>query len=88
MNSNEPTWTKQISSEQVCSFFYAFAIIYGVIGALGIGMVLWSLFYGKLPTSIAIPFLIHILITSSLAFITALFHYLVCTRALLDSKKA
>ena len=86
MNSNEPNWTKQISSEQVCSFFYAFAIIYGVIGALGIGMGLWSLFYGKLPTALAIPFLIHILITSSLAFITALFHYLVCTRALLNSK--
>jgi hypothetical protein len=87
MNSNEPTWTKQISSEQVCSFFYAFSIIYAVIGALGIGMVIWYLFYGKLPTVLAIPLLIHMLITSSLAFITALFHYLVCTRALLNSKQ-
>jgi len=87
MNSNEPNWTKQISSEQVCSFFYAFAIIYGVIGGLGIGMVIWLLFFAKLPLHLAILFLIHVLITSSLAFITALFHYLICSRALLNSKQ-
>ena len=87
MNSNEPNWTKQISSEQVCSFFYAFAIIYGVIGALGIGMGIWYIFYGKLPAALTIPFLIQILISSSLAFITALFHYLICSRALLNSKQ-
>ena len=86
MESREPSWTKEISSEQVCSFFYAFAIIYGVIGVLS--MAVWSLFFSKIATSKVIPYLIHILITSSLAFVTALFHYLVCTRALLDSKKA
>ena len=88
MESREPSWTKQISSEQVCSFFYAFAIIYGVIGVLGVSMAVWSLFFSKIARSIVLPYLIHILITSSLAFVTALFHYLVCTRALLDSKKA
>ena len=84
--SNEPTWTQQISSEQVCSFFYAFAIIYGVIGVLGIGMSVWSLFFSKIPSALVMPLLIQIVITSTLAFVTALFHYLVCTRALLNSK--
>lgn len=88
MNSNEPSWTKQISSQQVCSFFYAFAIIYAVVGALGIGMSVYSLIFSKIPSGLMMPLLIQIVITSTLAFVTALFHYLVCTRALLDSKKA
>lgn len=80
---SEPNWTKQISSEQVCSFFYAFSIVYAIIGSLGIAFGLWGLFFGKLPTSIILPYLIQIILTSGLAFITALFHYLICQRALL-----
>lgn len=80
----EPTWTKQISNNQVCSFFYAFSIIYGVVGVLGIAFGVWALFFSKVPSSFIVPYLIQILITSGLAFITALFHYLICTRALLE----
>lgn len=79
----EPNWTKQITSEQVCSFFYIFFIIYVVIGALSIAIAIWGIFFGKLPTSFIIPYLIQIIITSSIAFTTALFHYLICQRALL-----
>jgi len=86
MSSEEPSWTKQISSEQVCSFFYAFAIIYGVVGALGLLFGLWALFFSKLPSSFVIPYLIQVLISSGIAFITALFHYLICQRALLEKK--
>lgn len=84
MSTTEPSWTKQITNDQVCSFFYAFAIIYGIVGVLGLTVGVWGLFFGKLPTSFVIPYLIQILITSSIAFITALFHYLICQRALLN----
>jgi len=78
---HEPSWTKQISSEQVCSFFYAFAIIYAVIGVLS---VLSIVFISKLPLNFRLFGLSYCILTSSLAFITALFHYLICERALLN----
>jgi hypothetical protein len=80
----EPNWTKQISSDQVCTFFYAFAIIYAVIGVIGILFGLWNLFFGKMPLYLVTPLLIQTILTSGLAFITALFHYLICQRALLS----
>jgi hypothetical protein len=80
----EPNWTKQITSEQVCSFFYAFSIVYAIIGAIAILFGLWNLFFGKMPLYLVTPLLIQTILTSSLAFITALFHYLICQRALLS----
>lgn len=82
----EPSWTKQISSEQVCSFFYAFAIINAVIGVLGLALGLWSIFVSKMPVYLVTPMLIQILITSGLAFTSSLFQYLICQRALLTKE--
>lgn len=82
----EPNWTKEISNEQLCSFFYAFSIIYGVLGVLGILLLLWVLFFSKVPSSILISYSLQLLISSALAFVTALFHYLICQRALIDKK--
>lgn len=79
----EPNWTKQISSEQVCSFFYAFAIIYVVIAVLSFIIAIFLLFRSKSPFHVFLPALINLVITGSIAFITALFHYLICQRALL-----
>ena len=78
----EPNWTKQITNEQLCTFFYAFAIVYAIIGCLGITFGMWGLF-AKLPPSFIFPFLFQIILTCGLAFVTALFHYLICQRALL-----
>ena len=80
---HEPTWTKQISNEQVCSFFYMFAIIYAIIGVLSIVSIV---FIYKLPLNLRLFALSYCILTSSLAFITALFHYLICERALLNNK--
>jgi len=82
----EPSWTKQISSEQVCTFFYAFAIVNAVIGLLGLGLGLWSIFVTKMPVSFVTPMLIQIVITSGLAFTSALFQFLICERALLNKQ--
>jgi len=80
----EPSWTKQISSEQVCTFFYAFAIIYVVIAVLAFIVAIVLLFRSKSPFQVFLPALINLVISGSLAFITALFHYLICQRALLS----
>jgi hypothetical protein len=82
----EPSWTKQISSEQVCTFFYAFAIINAVIGLLGLGLGLWNIFVSKMPIYLVTPMLIQVVITSAIAFTSALFHYLICQRALLNKE--
>ena len=82
----EPSWTKQISSEQVCTFFYAFFIIYLVLGILGLTSGLWSIFVNKVPSNIILPFVIQITIQSSILFVSALFHYLICQRALLSKE--
>lgn len=80
----EPNWTKQITSEQVCSFFYAFAIVYVIIAVLSFIIAIVLLFRSKSPFHVFLPTLINFVITGSLAFITALFHYLICQRALLS----
>lgn len=80
----EPNWTKQISSEQVCSFFYAFAIIYVVVAVISFIAAIVLLFRSKSPFYVFLPALINLVISGSIAFITALFHYLICQRALLS----
>jgi len=80
---HEASWTKQISSEQVCSFFYIFAIIYATIGVLSI---LSIVFIIKLPLNLRLFCLSYSIITSFFAFTTALFHYLICQRALLNKE--
>lgn len=82
----EPSWTKQISTEQVCTFFYAFAIINATIGVLGLALGLWSIFVSKMPLYLVTPMLIQIVVTSGVAFTSALFQYLICQRALLTKQ--
>lgn len=79
----EPEWTKSISSETVCNFFYFFFVVYAVIAVLGL-FSFGSLFFLGLPKSLLVATGGQILLTMSLALATALFHYLVCSRALLS----
>lgn len=80
----EPEWTKNISSEVVCNFFYFFYVIYAVIAILAVFSLI-SLFFMNVPKGVMIPIGIQGLLTGTVAAITALFHYLVCARALLPS---
>jgi hypothetical protein len=78
----EAEWMKTIQNETICSFFYAFFIIYSIVAifafATGLGIVGMSkdikgyIIFGKL------------LFTSGIAFAQALFFYLICNRALLQ----
>lgn len=79
----EPEWTKKISSETVCNFFYAFFVIYAVLAVISVaGLVSLAFFSSKLPKSVLITQGIYGLVTLGLATTMALFHYLVCDRAL------
>lgn len=80
----EPQWTKNISSETVCNFFYFFYVVYAVLAILGVFSLL-SLFFMDLPKNILITTTIQSVLMLSVAIVTALFHYLVCARALLPT---
>ena len=79
----EPDWTKKISSETVCNFFYAFFVIYAFFAVVSLfGLVSLFVFANKLPRSILITQSLYALVTLGLATTMALFHYLICDRAL------
>ena len=80
----EPQWTKNISSEVVCNFFYFFYVIYAVLAIFAVFSLI-SLFFIDLPKSVLIAGSIQGLLMLGIATTTALFHYLVCARALLPS---
>jgi hypothetical protein len=79
----EPNWTKKISSETVCNFFYAFFVIYVVFAVISLfGLVSLFAFSAKMPKGVLITQGIYALVTLGLATTMALFHYLICDRAL------
>lgn len=80
----EPQWTKNISSETVCNFFYFFYVVYAVLAVFTV-FSLVSLFFMDLPKNMLVVATIQSLLMVGVAGVTALFHYLVCARALLPS---
>ncbi len=80
----EPQWTRAISSEVVCNFFYFFFVIYAVLAVFAVFSFI-ALFFGDLPKNVLIPTAVQSLLMLALAGTTALFHYLVCARALVSS---
>ena len=80
----EPQWTKNISSETVCNFFYFFYVVYAVIAILTVFSI-FSLFFMDLPKNMILMASFQGILMVSIAGVTALFHYLVCARALLPT---
>lgn len=78
----EPQWTKNISSETVCNFFYFFFVVYAVLAVFTVFSVI-SFFFMNLPKNVLIATGVQGVLMTVLATTTALFHYLVCARALL-----
>ncbi len=80
----EPQWTKNISSETICNFFYFFYVVYAVLAIFAIfGLV--GFFFMDLPKNVLIATSVQGLLMAGVATTTALFHYLVCARALLPT---
>jgi hypothetical protein len=80
----EPQWTKSISSEVVCNFFYFFYVLYAVLAVFTVFSLI-SLSFMNLPKNMLVMASIQGILTLGIATTTALFHYLVCARALLPS---
>jgi hypothetical protein len=80
----EPQWTKAISSEVVCNFFYFFYVLYAVLAVFTVFSLI-SLSFMNLPKNMIVMASIQGILTLAIATTTALFHYLVCARALLPS---
>lgn len=78
----EPEWTKAISSETVCNFYYAFFVFYAVVSILVVVSTIAMLSSVKLPMGMLVMSGLQSLIVFALAAASALFHYLVCDRAL------
>ena len=80
--TKEPDWTKNISSKTVCDFFYVFFIIYAILAGIAVISMLVTVFALKLPKGLMIASIFTNLLILAVSGTTALFHYLVCTRAL------
>ena len=79
----EPDWTKKISSETVCNFFYGFFIVYAFFAVVSLlGLISIFVFASKLPKGIVVTQSLYALVTLGIATTMALFHYLICDRAL------
>jgi hypothetical protein len=82
----EPQWTKQISSEAICTTYYGFFIAYAIMGAITLLGTIGILSYFKMPKFMAVSYGFYGLLVSVLAFVMSLFQYLVCSRALLGEQ--
>lgn len=84
----EPDWTKKISNESICNFFWIFYLVYAffaVISLLGFASIF--IFSSKMPKGVVITQSIYAFITLGIATTMALFHYLICDRALKPGMK-
>ena len=79
---------KQIPSESICNFFYAFFVIYAVIAALALVATIGFFGLSKKLGGYGIGAGLGYLFTMVLAGTQALFFYLICDRALLATKQA
>ncbi len=78
-NDKEVDWTKEISNESICTYYYYIFIITAVVSGLLLVSNLWTLSRNPkmtLPVLMTLPTLV-------LAVVNTLFIYIVCSRALL-----
>lgn len=84
----EPQWTKQISSEIVCNFFYVFFVVYAAIAVIALVGIIGVFSFLKVPKAQMGALGIQGLIGLALATTQMLFLYLICDRALKPSVEA
>jgi len=78
----EPQWTKNISNQTLCNFFYAFFVVYSILAVISIIGFIGLFTAVKMPPGVLIAQVLQGLILVSLTSTMALFHYLICDRAL------
>lgn len=80
--SSEPHWTDRISNATLCNFFYIFFVIFTVWAIVGLIGGIWIFATTPMTTGLFAVFLFNLVMTSGISITAALFHYLVCERAL------
>jgi len=83
MNGN---WMANIKSETICNFFYFFYVFYAVIAVITVLGMVGILAMIPMSKGLKMVFGFQNLIVFGLAATAALFHYLICERALLAGK--
>lgn len=79
----EPEWTKQIPSDAICNFFYAFFVVYAVLFVLSLATTIGVFSYGKKMGGLGVAIGIQSLVMTAIGGTMMLFYYLICDRALL-----
>lgn len=80
--SNEPDWTKNIKSSTVCNFFYGFFWVYVTLAVIAVIGMVYVFFTVKMTNGMMISAMFTKLLVIALSTTMALFHYLICSRAL------
>lgn len=80
--SNEPDWTKNIKSSTVCNFFYGFFWVYVALAVIAVIGMVYVFFTVKMTNGMMISAMFTKLLVIALSITMALFHYLICSRAL------
>jgi hypothetical protein len=84
MNAFEPEWTKSISSNTVCTYFYVLFLIVAVAAGIVVLMDLSVVFSSGGKKGLALLF--RSLLMLVLPLLNALFLYILCARSLLEKK--
>ena len=79
----EPEWTKQIPSDTICNFFYAFFVIYAILFILSLAATVGVIGYSKKLGAAGIALGVQGVIMTLFGGVITLFYYLICDRALL-----
>lgn len=85
---NAPEWTNAITNNVLCGYFYIFFIVFSVWAAISLLGGIWIYASSKLSFAMLVALLFNTLLTFGLAATSALFHYLICDRALKPSMNA
>lgn len=80
--SAESHWTDSISNATLCNFFYVFFVLFTIWAVIGLIGSIWLFATTPMSGKVMIALLFNLIITSGISITTALFHYLICDRAL------
>jgi type III secretory pathway component EscR len=83
----EPQWTKKISNNTVCSWYYILFLINAFIAIVAVVGTLMVIFGMKMQKGMSYAFGFQGLLTVAIATTSSLFLYLVCDRSLLGEKE-
>ena len=82
---NEPPFTRDISNETICNYYYYLSIAILFIGAISVSAHIYLLLSGPGKLRGAIIFnLILTILSLGIAYYIYLFAFLICSRSLLD----